>query len=635
MTLQEFNREINPSNSNVYLVESSGQRTDRLSLNEVKIIAGRDSNALVKMHIPKGFMVIHVKEPEVLKIIQDKSEPVMVVESNGEYDIWCKSNLNTDTTNNLLACGLNANTIAKKGTEAVVPFINRKFTTNQYYTNTQVVYANGIRECPVWLRPLLKKSNSVATGFQVPIVNNAPLILNKHLTQISGLNKYDKLDVINVINTYFIASPMTQQEVENLIAILDNQLLESFVDKGNLMHWKLGDYVINACNIKRDEVSKELYYYDQHKKIYTNDSDFLMGYLTKLIPQLKQYQKEETQKYILNTLYDDQVQFNKDEYTVVFKNGVLDLSTWTFESMSPDHLESIQINCDYDPTAYSKTADEFFATATCGNKDVEQLLYEAIGYAMLKTNSLAKSFILTGTGRNGKSTFLDIIKTILGKRNYASISFKDLESNFRVSQLKDKLASLAGDISNQPIKESDLFKSISAFEDITIEEKYKQAYTDKLFSTLFFACNRLPRTPDTSMGFYRRMVIIPFDADLSKISTVAGVQFASRLKSQESINYIAYKALQAIYNVLNTTQEFTQPQCVTDMLERYKVDNSTVLSWFWERFKADEDKLKSINIAKAYGNYSQWCTEAGRMASSKTTFVQQVKAEIGIDLPNT
>ena len=632
MKFSEFNREINPNDENVYIVESKGARQSKLSLTEVKRITGKDADAMIKMLLPKGFMIIKTKEQKVLSIITSNQEPVMVVDNNGELNIWCKGKLNANTINNVLACGIDAEVIAQKGAEVIVPFINKQITNVPYYLQTNVIYGDTIGNCPNWLTPLQKKSAPTPQGLQIPIVNNAQLILQKHLQKLAGFNKFDQQDIINLINNNFVANKLTQDEVDNILDIISTQLIDQFTDKGQLMHWKLGDYVIQACNIKRNAITKELYFYDQKKNIYTNDEDYLIGYLTKLIPQLKDYQKQETSKYIYNYLYDDSVKFNTNEYTVVFKNGIFDISNWHFEPMTPDHLESIQLAIDYNPTAVSPTADEFFATATCGDKDVEQLLYEAIGYCLLKTNALAKSFILTGIGRNGKSTFLDIVKRIVGEDNYAAVSFKDLGSNFRVSQLKNKLASCAGDISSQPIQESDLFKSISAFEDITLEEKYKQSYTAKLFSTMLFACNKIPRTPDTSQGFYRRMVIVPFNADLSKVSSVDGLLFAKKLLSQESLSYIAYKALKAIHNVLNTTYEFTQPQCVIDMLNQYKIDNSTTLSWFYERYKGDVNKIKDIPLNKAYGNYTAWCSESGRLPSSKTTFGTSVKTEIGITL---
>ena len=86
-------------------------------------------------------------------------------------------------------------------------------------------------------------------------------------------------------------------------------------------------------------------------------------------------------------------------------------------------------------------------------------------------------------------------------------------------------------------------------------------------ATLFFSCNKLPRTPDTSGGFYRRFVIVPFLADLNAVSAVDGMAFKKRLLSQESVDYVAYKAIKAITEVLNTTKEFTMPEEVKAMLD--------------------------------------------------------------------
>ena len=389
--------------------------------------------------------------------------------------------------------------------------------------------------------------------------------------------------------------------------------------------------LIEKCDIKRDEVSNDLYFWNDKKNIYTNDKDFLKGYMTRLCPQLKQHQKDETEAYIRDYLYEDSVKFNANELTVVFKNGVFDLATGKFEQMTPEHLESIQLNINYNPSATGDTADEFFATATCGDKEVEQLLYEAIGYTLLKTNELQKYFILVGSGRNGKSTYLDIIKNILGIKNYTTLSFKDFTNNFRPASLINKLASIVGDISAQPLVETDIIKSITAYEDVQFEQKFKDSFTAKVFSTLIYSCNKLPRTPDTTDGFYRRMMLIPFNANLKKISTVEGIQFHQKLMSQESLEYIAVKAIEAISKVLNSTHEFTTPQCVIDTLEQYKIDNSSVLSWFKENRPTgpkDNDSKK-----KLFADYTAWCNTTNRKPMSKANFEQELEKSLGIEVP--
>jgi putative DNA primase/helicase len=158
----------------------------------------------------------------------------------------------------------------------------------------------------------------------------------------------------------------------------------------------------------------------------------------------------------------------------VFKNGVLDLTTFEFKDHSPNFLETIQLNVNFNPNARSKIVDDFFATATSENAELETLLYEAIGYSLLKTVELASCFILTGSGRNGKSTYLDLIKGIVGKDNATSVDFKELGKNFGVGGLANKLVSLAGDISNQRINDSDMFKKIVSGDMIRVDEKYEK-----------------------------------------------------------------------------------------------------------------------------------------------------------------
>ena len=635
MKFPEFNRVVNPNDEKCYVAFTNKGSPKALSFDEIAKISKTDPTLEIGWIMPKGFFVIETDCMNIMPSIIARNEEVMVVSDGKKLQIYCKGEFDRSTQNNILACGLSANTIAhnnKGGVSIILPFKNSKVCTAPTVLNLNILHSNGIGNAPSWLLPLKRVSSDKPDGIDLPIQNNEQTILLNQLKRIKHLNRLIQQEVMEVLNKDFCASPLTKDELNNLLSISEEQLLQQFFEKDKFLHNKLGDYIIESCNIKRDSISKELFYFDDRTHIYSNDTEFITGYITKLCPSLKAYQIEEAVKYIQRDLYDESVVFNSDPFKVVFKNGILDIYTMKLEPMTPDNLESIRINCNYDPNAYSATVDEFFRTATNGDKLIEQLLYEAIGYSMLKTNELQKAFILVGSGRNGKSTYLDLIKAVLGRDNCTSVSFKDLSNNFRAAMLEGKLASLAGDISSQPITDSDLVKSISAGEDITIEQKYKQAQSKPLFSTLFFACNKLPRTPDTSEGFYRRWCIIPFVANLSKITRVEGMMFKKDLLSQESLDYVAYKAIQAIYQVLTTNEEFSEPQAVKDMLSNYKIDNSTVLSWHRDIHKDDIDKLKKLKTGAAYVSYCKWCEDAGRSRSSQTTFKNSVKADLGVDL---
>ena len=636
MKFPEFNREVNPSDEPVYSIRTPAGWSTPLKYKDAVRIAGSDPDALLYWIIPKGYFALGLKDDALVQIAQRRGEYVLAIKNGATVFIVCKGEFNRTTKDNILACGVSADTYAysKTGSRVLLPW-KPKTNVNPAYANCELLYANIPLGCPCWLKPLSMIGKDPSDGLDVPIVGNAHKLLQAHLARLKTFAPYEKEEIINLINDEFCSPKLTSDEIKKLLEDQRSYLYDQFFEKGGeFKHWALGDYAIEACAIKRDSRSGTLYYYDARKHIYVSDEGFLQGYLTRLVPQLKDYQKQETIKYILSFLYEDKVEFNSNPFTVVFKNGIMDISTGHFEPMDSDHLESIMIAANYDPGAHSDTVDEYFRTATCGKPEIEKLLYESIGYAMLKTSELQKSFMLVGpAGRNGKSTYLDLVKAVLGKENCASVSFKDLANNFRASMLEGKLASMAGDISSQTLTDTDLFKSIATGEDVTVERKYKDAYMGSFFSTLFFSCNKLPRTPDTSGGFYRRFVIVPFLADLNGVSAVDGMAFKKKLLEQESLDYVAYKAIKAITEVLNTTKEFTEPAEVKAMLEEYKVMNSSVLSWFKEEFKNDKKKLASKPLPSAYMSYSNWCAQSNKQSMSKPSFIDTVKAEIGITFP--
>ena len=643
MKLAEFNRAVNPKNEACYIVETPTDRITKATLQDIKPILTSRHDISLKMLIPKGMIVLELENENVVNAIKARNEQLMVAKKNNTYYIFGLSQFTKNTTNNMLACGVNANTLVytKKGTEILLPF-HSKLNTLKKYSMTDIIYDNGIGPLPMWLTPINNSSSPVPVGLEIPIGNNADRLMLSHVIDLASFTRDQQITLLKIMNQYLTESPYDEQTVNQLIESIGDTFMAEFMNKNEFYHDKFGDYVIKACHIKKDKVSGHIFFYDSDNKIYTDDPDFLRGFITKLCPRLKQYQKDEAIKYISDILEMDSVKFNDNPFNIVFKNGILHLDEMEFEPMSPEHLETIQINANYDPTAYSETADEFFNNVTCGDKERETLLYESIGYAMLKTVELAKMFMLTGVGRNGKSTFLDLLQAILSEDNCASLSIRDLANNFRVSALVGKLASVAADISSQPVTESDLMKSVASGDRITLEKKYENAYEGRVFATLFYACNKIPKTPDTSDGYYRRWVIIPFNADLTKIKNVEGFAFKKKLLSQESIDYVAYKAVKAIYNVFNTTKEFTEPKAVTEMKTIYKINNSSILSWFKEEFaknkinpsdKEREDgikRLSGMHLPNAYFAYNEWCKNTNKQALSRPNFEEEIKAQFGV-----
>ena len=58
--------------------------------------------------------------------------------------------------------------------------------------------------------------------------------------------------------------------------------------------------------------------------------------------------------------------------------------------------------------------DKTLNKISCDDKQLRMLIEEMVGYCLFRRNELGKCFILTGSGANGKSTLLDVIKRLIG-----------------------------------------------------------------------------------------------------------------------------------------------------------------------------------------------------------------------------
>ena len=638
LKIKEFNQLLNPDNKALY-IPLHNKKPDKVivpqSIDEIVQLATSDPELEIGMFIPAGFIVVNVdnkvEAEKILEIIKDRKEKLYVVETPNGMHIYAQSSIGYNTKNNILNIGMNASVLAQDigRTYVVTPFKHPKVNTNNRLNGYKEVYFNGIDELPIWMLPIYN-SNAIQprkTTIPIPLNGNIESVLIDHLQTLkfTRLNSGERSEIIEMINKYISVTPISDTDLNDKVLSEHNDdtlPASTFFDKDSFQHHRMGDYMIEYVNAKKDEISHKLYFYNDRLKRYDSNEEYLKGIITKLVPTLKDNQKNEVIKHMESKLSLTSVRFNQEPYQINFKNGVLDLLDMKLYPHSPDFYDTIQLNVSYVEHKSHEVADKFFDDATRGNKETQQLLYEAIGYSFLKTANLEKIFMLTGAGRNGKSTFLNIIRNLVGLENATSIDFKEMNKDFGTGGLANKLVSVAGDISNQRIEDSDMIKKLASGDLLRINEKYEKKYDIVPFTTFFLSANKLPQTPDTTYAFYRRFCIIPFNADLSAVSKVQGAKFQKELMSESSKEYIAYKAIQAIWHILNNTEEFTEPQEVTEMLEQYRIENSSVLKFIYDKNMAPADFNEST-----YTQYGIWCEYNGHRKKAFSNFTSDLEAE--------
>jgi P4 family phage/plasmid primase-like protien len=143
------------------------------------------------------------------------------------------------------------------------------------------------------------------------------------------------------------------------------------------------------------------------------------------------------------------------------------------------------------------------------------LLQEMAGYCFTPFTSFQVAFLLLGGGANGKSTFLDTIKEIIGDNDTSTLSLADLSSQFRLSGLYRKRMNIIEEIPNSYFESDNLEKIISG-QEITADRKYMQPIRFRPTAKLVFAVNQFPRVNDQTHALYRRFKTIPFNVTFTE-----------------------------------------------------------------------------------------------------------------------
>ena len=255
-----------------------------------------------------------------------------------------------------------------------------------------------------------------------------------------------------------------------------------------------------------------------------------------------------------------------------------------------------------------------------------------VGYCLIKHGRYAKMFLFTGKGSNGKSTIIDLIKTFLGDENYSALSLEHVTAQFKTAELENMLANIGDDIDNQTIRDTGTLKKISAGNTVTVERKGDRPFKLSPYATHIYSANEIPKSFDKTDGFYRRWMVIPFNAKFSAEDPDFDPMIFDKITTDQALSYLLNSAIRGAQRLIRNGH-FTEPQSVKEAIEAYKSDNSTVLSWIEDK-DLDIDYFLENPRDFAYSEFSDWCKLSGIKSANvtgKKNFFKEVAAKFDFE----
>ena len=554
----------------------------------------------------------------LFNIVKDKGLKCRVYETTrGKHFLFNNPDMvHSNRTGANLAVGIIADVkIGKRNSYSILKFNN--VDRPILYDATENEQA---ADLPKWLLPI--KTNADFINMNEGDGRNQALFNYILTLQSNDFSVDEARETIRLTNQYVLKEPLMEDELE--VILRDDAFGKPVFFKGTTFLFdKFAMFLKNNHHIIR--INNQLHLYKDG--IYIPGQTEIESAMISHIPQLNRAKRAEVMAY-LDILIRENTEA-ADANLIAFRNGLYNIADDSFIQFTPEHVITNKINWDWNPHAYWEQTDEVLNNIACQDAAIRSLLEEMIGYCLFRRNELGKAFILTGSGSNGKSTFLNVLKTMLGKRNLSVLDLKKLGDRFSTVMLFGKLANIGDDISDEFVTDAAEFKKIVTGETIDAEQKGQPKFDFEPYVKLIFSANNIPRIGKgrDSSAILRRLVIVPFNAKFDVTNPDFKPFIGDSLKGQESMEYLIQLGIQGLKRVL-TNRKFTASKKVQAELEEYEETNNPILGFFKE-CESDEITLENEPTNKVYKKYQEYCIANTLTPLSNGEFSKQVKKHFG------
>lgn len=545
----------------------------------------------------------------LFNIVEEKELKCQVRETDRGFHFYFKNNGSFDKCGGgqTLAIGIKAdikvgssNAIANlKLREKERPVVYDKFEEEEYD------YA------PQWLRPVGTKVDLLGKA-EGDGRNNALFAYILPL-QAAKFTEEEIRETLRIVNEWIFDEPLSQSEFDTITreeAFKKAVIPNFFGEKGHFLFDEFALYMINQHHIKR--INGQLHFFKNG--VYVSSVLKLERMMLDLIPTLSKRQRSEALSYI-DVMCAENAEMADVKY-IAFKNGILNVETGQLMDFDPSIVITNLVPWNYNNGAYSEVVDRTLGKLACGDKEIRALLEEAAGYCLYRRNELRKSFILLGDKANGKSSYINMIGTMLGEDNISALDMNKLGEKFETVQLFGKLANLGDDIGDTFIADTSIFKKLVSGDKVSAQYKGKDSFFFSNYAKFIFSANNLPRVKDRTQAVLDRLIIIPFNATFSKKDPDYDPFISDKLKSREAIEYLIKLGIVGLKRVLER-YSFTESNVVARELKQYNEENNPILLFVSE---LNEEDLSREPVSYWYTQYTGYCAANGCNPISRIHF---------------
>ncbi|MFQ9414223.1 MAG: phage/plasmid primase, P4 family [Ruminococcus sp.] len=256
----------------------------------------------------------------------------------------------------------------------------------------------------------------------------------------------------------------------------------------------------------------------------------------------------------------------------------------------------------------------------CGDQSLIDYVQMICGLCIVGKVYLEAMIIAYGDGRNGKSTFWNVIYKVLGSYS-GNISADALTVNCKrnvkpeMAELKGKRMILAAELQEGMRLNTSVVKQLCSTDPIFAEKKFKAPFHFEPSHTLVLYTNHLPKVGASDDGTWRRLIVIPFHAKIQGSKDIKN--YTQHLVDNAGGAVLSW-LIEGARKVIAANYQITRPQCVLDAIGSYREGNDWLGNFINECCIVN--KSYQEKSGELYNNYREYCIENGEYIRSTSDF---------------
>lgn len=320
-------------------------------------------------------------------------------------------------------------------------------------------------------------------------------------------------------------------------------------------------------------------------------------------------------------------QFDRDKFMLNTPSGIIDLKSGNVLAHDIEKyitkLTGTGIS-ENDCPQWKAFLDTIF-----GN-DFELIRYiqKAVGYSLSGGTSEQCVFFLYGTGRNGKSTFLDTVRAMMG--DYASNAQPEtiMVSQKNYGGARSDIARLKGARFVTTVEPNEgmrlnegLIKQLTGGDPVTARFQYSSEFEFIPEFKIWMATNHKPIIRGTDTGIWRRIHLVPFTVQIPEN------------KIDRNLPYKLHKELPAILRwavegyTLYRSEGLRMPSAVLNAVNDYRREMDVISSFLSACCSVGMGEEQSSVL---YAVYCKWANDNNEYKMSHTRFTAELLKKSGI-----